>query len=225
MEQSLRNKRLANLEDFRAGSRVGHARPVGSSTVATKGGRTPFTGADDQFLWDWVKPVEEAGGSTKGNELYKQIEAANPRHTYQSWRDRWIKYLSTRRMDYSTPRQPDGFERKPIQRMPKQQVTPRKARQSESSSLIEGKKVFGSFTTDDFVALFRNAEDIAGADPSVAQSACSTFAQEDDVSNSCMASESELSLTRILVLKPYRWRMARVLGKVCETSIRDPITA
>ena len=29
----------------------------------------------------------------KGNEIYKQLEAENPRHTYQAWRDRYIKKL------------------------------------------------------------------------------------------------------------------------------------
>jgi hypothetical protein len=29
----------------------------------------------------------------KGNEIYKQLEAINPRHTFQSWRDRYVKRL------------------------------------------------------------------------------------------------------------------------------------
>ena len=94
VELSIRNGKLEHLEDHATGLPQRAARPVGSVTTAPKGTRAPFTEADDQFLWNWVKPVEQQGGSTRGNALFQQLEAVNPRHTHQSWRDRWIKYVS-----------------------------------------------------------------------------------------------------------------------------------
>ncbi|KAH0843900.1 hypothetical protein AYO21_10405 [Fonsecaea monophora] len=92
VELSLRNGQLENLADHAVGAPSRVSRPVGSTITAPKSGRTPFTAEDDQFLWDWMKPFIDRGGAWKGNEIYKQMEEANPRHTYQSWRDRWIKH-------------------------------------------------------------------------------------------------------------------------------------
>lgn len=91
VELSIRNSALENLADHAVGVSTRVARPVGSTVTAPRGGRVPYTEEDDQFLWDWMKPFEDNGGAYKGNEIYKQIEQVNPRHTYQSWRDRWIK--------------------------------------------------------------------------------------------------------------------------------------
>lgn len=93
VELSIRDGRLENLDDHIVGGTARADRPVGSVTMAPKGGRTFYTEADDQLLWNWIKPLEDVGGYTAGNEIYKQLAAANPRHTYQSWRDRWIKYV------------------------------------------------------------------------------------------------------------------------------------
>ena len=93
VELSIRNGRLENLDDHVIGATSRVHRPVGSVTMASKGGRNNYTEADDQLLWDWVKPLEDTGQPTAGNEIYKQLEARNPRHTYQSWRDRWLKYV------------------------------------------------------------------------------------------------------------------------------------
>ena len=93
VEHSIRNGQLEDLEAHRIGGMDKRAaRPVGSVTLASKGSRKPFTEADDQMLWDWVKPHEGMRGSA-GNLLYQQLEEANPRHTFQSWRDRWLKYV------------------------------------------------------------------------------------------------------------------------------------
>ena len=93
VEHSIRNGQLEDLESHRIGNVDSRAaRPVGSRVLASRGSRKPFTEADDQMLWDWVKPVEGTRGIA-GNLLYQQLEEANPRHTYQSWRDRWLKYV------------------------------------------------------------------------------------------------------------------------------------
>lgn len=91
VEYSIRKGVRENLADHAVGVATRVSRPVGSTTTAPKHGRTPFTNEDDQQLWDWIKPYEESGGYWKGNEIYKQLESINPRHTYQSWRDRYMK--------------------------------------------------------------------------------------------------------------------------------------
>ncbi|EXJ61388.1 uncharacterized protein A1O5_11702 [Cladophialophora psammophila CBS 110553] len=101
VEHSLRNGRLENLADHAVGAPSRVSRPVGSTLTAPKSGRTPFTPEDDQFLWDWMKPFIDRGGAWKGNEIYKQMEEANPRHTFQSWRDRWIKHTQFQKRDVS----------------------------------------------------------------------------------------------------------------------------
>lgn len=83
---------LEDLDDHRAGPLSYIAREVGSG-APTRQGRTTFTAEDDRVLMDWVVMAERAGLSTKGNEIFKQLEAKNNRHTFQSWRDRWIKYV------------------------------------------------------------------------------------------------------------------------------------
>lgn len=90
--KSIENGRREDLAKHAVGIASRASRPVGSTATAPRQGRTPFTNEDDQQLWDWIKPYEESGGTWKGNEIYKQLESVNPRHTYQSWRDRWIKY-------------------------------------------------------------------------------------------------------------------------------------
>ncbi|KAJ9607229.1 hypothetical protein H2200_008301 [Cladophialophora chaetospira] len=92
VEASIRNGVLEDLASHAIGAPSRVSRPVGSIVTAPKPGRTPFTPEEDQLLWNWVKPFMDKGGAWKGNEIYKQLEAVNPRHTFQSWRDRWIKH-------------------------------------------------------------------------------------------------------------------------------------
>jgi hypothetical protein len=100
VEHSVRNGQLEDLETHRIGGLDSRAaRPVGSVILASKGSRTTFTEADDRFLWEWVKPHEGLRGAA-GNVIYQQLEAANPRHTYQSWRDRWLKYVQHQKRDH-----------------------------------------------------------------------------------------------------------------------------
>jgi Rap1 Myb domain/TRF2-interacting telomeric protein/Rap1 - C terminal domain/BRCT domain, a BRCA1 C-terminus domain len=100
VELSVRKGQLEDLEAHRIGSHNTRSdRPVGSVTLPPKGSRTFFTEADDQTLWEWVKPNDGLGGAA-GNLIYKQLEAVNPRHTYQSWRDRWLKYVQFQKRDY-----------------------------------------------------------------------------------------------------------------------------
>ena len=47
---NLSTGRLENLDDHVVGAASRANRPVGSVTIAPKGGRKPYTDADDQFL-------------------------------------------------------------------------------------------------------------------------------------------------------------------------------
>ena len=95
IEQSIRNGILEDLADHVVGPSRSVDRPVGSMITAPKGSRSKYTEAEDQLLWDFIKPYEAAGGATGGNEIYKQLEETHGtgRHTYQSWRDRWLKHV------------------------------------------------------------------------------------------------------------------------------------
>ncbi|KUJ12511.1 uncharacterized protein LY89DRAFT_652986 [Mollisia scopiformis] len=93
IEASLKKGELVNPEEHSAGPATATIRPVGSSQPA-KTGRTKFTAEDDRILMNWCAKAERQGQSLRGNIIFQQLEAVNNRHTYQSWRDRWVKYVS-----------------------------------------------------------------------------------------------------------------------------------
>ncbi|KAM3450248.1 hypothetical protein MY3296_006251 [Beauveria thailandica] len=72
---------------------IGHApagpRPAGSGRP-TKFGRADFTPAEDAALASWVLAHDS---SLTGNAIYKDFETKYPRHTWQSWRNRYMKKL------------------------------------------------------------------------------------------------------------------------------------
>ncbi|KAL2021689.1 hypothetical protein VTK56DRAFT_6781 [Thermocarpiscus australiensis] len=83
---------LVNIDDYR----IAHAnvpRPV-ASTKPTKGTKVPFSKEDDDILVRWVHHRARAGESTSGNKIYQELAEKYPNHTWQSWRDRWVKRLS-----------------------------------------------------------------------------------------------------------------------------------
>ena len=134
VELSIRKGLLENLNDHVVGGTSRADRPVGSITMAPKGGRNPYTEADDQFLWNWVKPLEEAGGATAGNSIYQQLEAVNSRHTYQSWRDRWLKYVRHQKREITAPVHQEEEHVQPTPR--RQRVQPRTGDSVESRSTV-----------------------------------------------------------------------------------------
>lgn len=95
--KSIREGRLRDAQDHRAGPPLGEAREPGAINRPAKGGRTPYTPEEDRLLYRWVRDCLKNGtGTASGNEIYKQLEAKHPRHTWQSWRDRYLKQLSDR---------------------------------------------------------------------------------------------------------------------------------
>ncbi|KAN0068350.1 TRF2-interacting telomeric protein/Rap1 - C terminal domain containing protein [Elaphomyces granulatus] len=92
VERSIRNNKLESLEAHRAGESSKVARPVGAHT-STRKHRTAFSLEDDKILWDWMQTYEENGVAIGGNLPYQSLAEKHPSHTYQSWRDRYLKRL------------------------------------------------------------------------------------------------------------------------------------
>ncbi|KAI0903778.1 TRF2-interacting telomeric protein/Rap1 C terminal domain-containing protein [Ustulina deusta] len=57
--------------------------------------RTTFTEQDDRILAKFVTERERLGQPIGGNDIYKELAQEYPRHTWQSWRDRWAKKLKS----------------------------------------------------------------------------------------------------------------------------------
>ncbi|KAK7991678.1 hypothetical protein PG988_000472 [Apiospora saccharicola] len=94
IQDSVKKGELLDLDDYLIGSKPqeGQAR-VGPSAPG-KSTRTPFTDEDDRILMEWVIKREREGESVQGNKIYQELATKNPRHTFQSWRDRWLKKVS-----------------------------------------------------------------------------------------------------------------------------------
>ncbi|KAF3042638.1 hypothetical protein E8E12_004010 [Didymella heteroderae] len=93
IDKSIAEGAVLDPDDFPAGPRVGTARDVGSMVRPAKGTRAAYTPEEDRQLYKWVRDAQANGVAVSGNELYKQLEKKNPRHTWQSWRDRYLKKL------------------------------------------------------------------------------------------------------------------------------------
>ena len=93
IEAAVRADALPDPQHHRAGRPAGTVRAVGSSTVPIKDRRTRFSAEDDRVLWQWVETQRQQGARVKGNAMYLELERRNPRHTSQSWRDRYINKL------------------------------------------------------------------------------------------------------------------------------------
>ncbi|KAI1387208.1 TRF2-interacting telomeric protein/Rap1 C terminal domain-containing protein [Hypoxylon trugodes] len=97
IDESIKAGVLQNLENYLCSSatrqpKTTESQPT-SSISAQKTTRRKFTDEDDSILMRWVIKHERQGKHTFGNEIYKSLEAKYPQHTYQSWRDRWVKKL------------------------------------------------------------------------------------------------------------------------------------
>lgn len=92
IEQAIRNGVFPNPADHALGPTVDSPRAVGSR-MPGKRTRTAFTAEDDMVLWQWVEQEKAKGEFVKGNEPYKRLEAVNPRHTWQAWRDHYVRKL------------------------------------------------------------------------------------------------------------------------------------
>lgn len=159
VEKSIQNGQLEDLEAHRAGKTH---RPVGAHRIPSRTRRIPYTLADDQILWDWLEPYEQRGDQVSGNLIYQHLEKEvstplparrdrtnvffffqNPRHTFQSYRDRYLKHLrgkprpgGPRREEdqpqQGTPAEDESAPERGSQRGDSQQVSAIRNAQSES---------------------------------------------------------------------------------------------
>ncbi|EHY58206.1 hypothetical protein HRR83_004934 [Exophiala dermatitidis] len=138
VELSIRKGRLENLADHAVGASTRAGRAVGSTVTAPRSIRVNYTPEDDQFLWNWLKPFEDSGGPVSGTEIYRQVEQANPRHTWQSWRERWLKHtrFQKRQITSSTPQTQEQTEEQP-QESPVQPQPRKRRRDPEDEGDLE----------------------------------------------------------------------------------------
>ncbi|KAI4249448.1 MAG: hypothetical protein L6R42_008983, partial [Xanthoria sp. 1 TBL-2021] len=142
----------------------------GSVTQPAKSGRTKFTAQDDHQLVNWVRTFEQRGGATSGNEIYKQLEAKNPRHTWQSWRDRWVKTLK------DLPR--SAFISRDAPPTP---PADQRVETSRPESFVEERMVARKpFAKEDGEKLLSVGHDIENIDPENKQQAWSQWAESQD---------------------------------------------
>ncbi|KAL3479936.1 TRF2-interacting telomeric protein/Rap1 C terminal domain-containing protein [Aspergillus californicus] len=95
IEKSIQQGKIADLETCKVGPSA--PRPVGATNISARTRRNPFSIQDDQILWDYMQPLESTPGAhIKGNVIYQGLAEKYPQHTYQSWRDRWLKILRER---------------------------------------------------------------------------------------------------------------------------------
>ncbi|EZF35715.1 hypothetical protein TMEN_4573 [Trichophyton mentagrophytes] len=92
VERSIRQRVLQEPGEFLVGAPRGSVRQPGMGPA--KRYRKPFTAEDDQTLYDWIERYKLAGGAVSGNKIYQQLEQQHPNHTWQAWRDRYIKKVS-----------------------------------------------------------------------------------------------------------------------------------
>ncbi|RMZ75005.1 hypothetical protein DV737_g5533, partial [Chaetothyriales sp. CBS 132003] len=156
IERSIRAGALANLDDHAVGPASRVQRPVGSRMTAPKKARTPFTDADDQLLWDHVAPCMRAGGNWKGNEIYKQLEQLNARHTFQSWRDRFLKHVVHQR-----------------RRLPDQEAVS----DARTPAVVFSPAELGAFSAKDASMLYVAARDILACSPADREVPWANFAR------------------------------------------------
>lgn len=95
IDMSVKNGFLQDKTDYLIGRRQGSTREPGTAEQ-TKVGRSAFTSTDDLILTKWVVAGERIGNGLSGTSIYRALEERHPNHTWQSWRERWIKILRNR---------------------------------------------------------------------------------------------------------------------------------
>ncbi|KAF1829522.1 hypothetical protein BDW02DRAFT_145981 [Decorospora gaudefroyi] len=187
VDKSIKQGELQDPENHMAGPPLGQAREPGAISQPTKSGRAAYTAEEDRILYKWVRDsTSERGGLASGNEIYKQLAAKYPRHTWQSWRDRYLKQLRNRPPsafnipDNAPPSPPsdqlsEGLAPGPSSSKPVEQPTPQPERKPERTSPAanaNGKQkikneekhsldeLLAMFSNDDWLALYAFVEEI-----------------------------------------------------------------
>ncbi|KAK0254976.1 hypothetical protein LTS09_010089 [Friedmanniomyces endolithicus] len=178
IDAAIKDGSIPDPKDHLAGPALGTVREVSSTIAPGRRTRTPFTAEDDRVLWEWVERAKSEGGSVKGNEIYKQLEAKNPRHPHQAWRDRYIKQLMGK--------PPPGVEVKnaahaPSNAPPKPPAAPDKdadeeEAEKEGEEQGEEEQKTAGFSRDDFESLTAEAADIVALGEDRVEEAWQAFA-------------------------------------------------
>ncbi|KAL2274363.1 hypothetical protein FJTKL_03280 [Diaporthe vaccinii] len=92
IEYSVKNGFLQPKDDYR----IEGVPAAGASAPAKGKQRVKFTKEDDEILARFVLNHERQGHATKGNVIFEDLYKKYNHHSAQSWRDRWIKYVSSR---------------------------------------------------------------------------------------------------------------------------------
>ncbi|KAI3321161.1 hypothetical protein HD806DRAFT_503172 [Xylariaceae sp. AK1471] len=92
IEDAVTEGSLDTKEDYLCGSPANHPGPSRPSTKP-KLTRNKFTEEDDRILTRFVTEMERLCEPIGGNDIYKNFADEHPHHTWQSWRDRWVKKL------------------------------------------------------------------------------------------------------------------------------------
>ncbi|KAK5110017.1 hypothetical protein LTR62_006384 [Meristemomyces frigidus] len=174
IDAAIQNSELPDPHDYAAGPAAGAIREVGSIGIPGKTTRTAFTAEDDRVLWQWVERACQEGGMPKGNEIYKQLEARNSRHTYQAWRDRYIKKLmgnppagvqvtGAASPPPSPPVASDRGGAKDARKAKQPAVEPFVTESNGDDGAVDDGPAI--FTSEDFDSLMTNASDVVKIDP------------------------------------------------------------
>jgi hypothetical protein len=173
IDKSIKNGAIADPEAHLAGPPVGSVREVGSISRPTKQGRAEYTAEEDRILYKWVRDHERQGGSASGNVIYKQLEVQHPRHTWQSWRDRYVKQLRNRPpagLDVPENAPPSPPSDQSVERMPPARPVPKtdkrpvqtqsvtKAEHSRASVDNKLPPSVDAYTVDDFDKIFATSD-------------------------------------------------------------------
>ncbi|KAI8623257.1 hypothetical protein F5Y19DRAFT_389744 [Xylariaceae sp. FL1651] len=137
IEDAIKEGSLDRKEDYLCRSPA----PQSGSRPSTrrKSTRNMFTENDDRILRKFVVKMERLGAHTNGNDIYYKLAEMHPNHTWQSWRDRWVKKLR------GLPNQPvsDG------EQTPQPPSKPVASRQAAASEKSPGIKTRARFTAEE----------------------------------------------------------------------------
>ncbi|KAB5566835.1 hypothetical protein GE09DRAFT_1108373 [Coniochaeta sp. 2T2.1] len=102
---------------------VRHLQPRLAAQAAAGGGATPpsstprqvvkFTKEDDQLLLQYVKEAATEKNGSSGNKIYQDLEEEHPRHSWHSWRNRYVRHLEPRLRAQREGEPPAGENSKP----------------------------------------------------------------------------------------------------------------
>ena len=170
IEESIKAGELLDPSAFTCGPPVGSVRAVGSIVRPAKTIRNPFTAEDDAVLTEWVLSSIRNGGTEMGNKIYQQLEAQNNGHTWQSWRDRWVKRLRTQQHDTAllpannsppTPPSDENEQKSPLKKPVRKPVAPKSSPRKRHSAVVTSpRSSLSLFSATEFHELFRVAKDI-----------------------------------------------------------------